>query len=178
MNKTEAASYFHNKSMRLQLLKNFIDYENIETPIQTIEDDNQRFFFSVEQQSITKIILQSHNFSDNSSKLQLLGGETYSEFLNLDYVDKLQYPSDFNTIESYQKVRIFLGTKQIIHNRRVYDSQEFLEDAGGIYGALIWIGTVIHFLVSGKALPIQMFAHYFKVSSRESFEPKVTESTC
>ena len=108
-----------------------------------------------------------------------MGGKTESKFLNVDYVDKVQYPQvDFDEIGEYQRVRIYLGIKQIIHNRRVYDSQEFLEQVGGITGALVWIGTAIHFLVSGKALPIQMFAHYFKVSSRESFEPKVTESTC
>ena len=40
MNKTEAESYFENIRMKVFFMKNYIDYDNIDRPIQTIEGNN------------------------------------------------------------------------------------------------------------------------------------------
>ena len=43
-----------------------------------------------------------------------------------------------------------LGEKNIIHDRRVYDSLQFLGDAGGIAGSMTILGMVIHFIITGN----------------------------
>ena len=49
------------------------------------------------------------------------------------------------------KIQIFIGEKVFMHNRKVYDSMQFLGDAGGIQGSMILIGQVLHFILSGNS---------------------------
>ena len=55
-----------------------------------------------------------------------------------------------------------LGEKKFIHNRRVYSMMEFLGDAGGLYGSMLFIAQAIHYLVVNNDQPSQMLTHYFK----------------
>ena len=38
------------------------------------------------------------------------------------------------------KLQFYLGEKQIIHERKVYNSMDFLGDAGGVFGSMMVIG--------------------------------------
>ena len=84
MNITEAEEYFDNFRIQLRFMKNHIDYENIDNPIQSIDGTNIDFRLTVTGKISNDIALQTHIFSDNISRLQLLGGESVTEFLNLD----------------------------------------------------------------------------------------------
>ena len=55
--------------MRVFFMKNYIDYDNIDRPIQTIEGNNMSHQINVGQLEFTKIFLQSHIFNDNISRL-------------------------------------------------------------------------------------------------------------
>ena len=50
-------------------------------------------------------------------------------------------------------IKIFLGDKNFIHKRRIYDTMNFLGDAGGIYGSMMFIGAVLHFFLSFSEEP-------------------------
>ena len=69
MNKTEAESYFENIRMKVFFMKNYIDYDNIDRPIQTIEGNNMVYQINVRQREFSRIFFQSHIFSDNISRL-------------------------------------------------------------------------------------------------------------
>ena len=92
-------------------MKNHIDYENIDNPLQSIDGNNFDFRLTVGRQITNEIELQTHIFSDNISRLQLLGGETLTEFLNFDNLRNDYKTRDFDDIKSYQKINISLSSK-------------------------------------------------------------------
>ena len=65
-------------------------------------------------------------------------------------------------------MNFFLGEKNIIHQRQVYSSLDLLEDAGGIFGAMMLIGIVLHYFISKNEAQQQLLKYYFKVNE-ESF---------
>jgi len=46
-----------------------------------------------------------------------------------------------------------LGEKLIIHKRQVYNSLDFLGDAGGVFGSMMLIGKVLHYLIVSNEEP-------------------------
>ena len=46
------------------------------------------------------------------------------------------------------RATVLLGDKKFISVRQVYDIMDLLGDAGGIYGSMMLIGTVLHFCLS------------------------------
>ena len=70
--------------------------------------------------------------------------ETVTEFLN-----KESHILDVGDNPIYLlRVVVVLGSKKIIQFRQVYDFMGFLGDAGGIYGSMMIIGSVLHFCLS------------------------------
>ena len=55
-------------------MKNHIDYEDIDNPLQSIDGNNIDFRPTVGSEIRNGIELKTHIFSDNTSRLQLLGG--------------------------------------------------------------------------------------------------------
>ena len=51
---------------------------------------------------------------------------------------------------------------------------DFLEDAGGIFGAMMLIGMGLHYLISTNEAPQRLLQDYFKVNE-ESFDEKNTD---
>ena len=77
-----------------------------------------------------KIYFQKHHFKDVTSRFKIFGGETHTEFLNVDYTEEIVDYFD-NDRSVLLTVKFFLSDKSIIHSRQVYDSMDLLEDAGG-----------------------------------------------
>ena len=91
--------------------------------------------------------LQHHIFKDNNSRFQLFNQETEKEFLNIDFIEATQ---NISTNDNFFKMSIFLSSKQIIHDRKVYSFMNFLEGLGGIQAAWMSIGIFLHFIISGN----------------------------
>ena len=51
------------------------------------------------------------------------------------------------------RLRFQLGEKFIIHKRQVYNSMDFLGDAGGVFGSMMIIGQVLHYLTVSNEQP-------------------------
>ena len=51
---------------------------------------------------------------------------------------------------------------------------DFLEDAGGIFGAMMLIGMGLHYLISTNEAPQRLLQDYFKVNE-ENFDEKNTD---
>ena len=88
MNETELDDYLKNITISLGVLHNYIDYENIEKPVQTIYQKPTVYRLNPNSTNIEKIIFQKHQFTDNTSRLQLFGGESSTEFLTLQKIDE------------------------------------------------------------------------------------------
>ena len=48
------------------------------------------------------------------------------------------------------KINVYLGDRVYIHKRNVYDFMMFLGDSGGIYEAMMLIGTALHLLMTAN----------------------------
>lgn len=85
--------------------------------------------------------MERHEFTDFNSLLQLISGQSETEFMNLEKTYGYERSHD----KRYLFLMVYLGDKKFYHQRQVYDFMAFLGDAGGIYGSMMLIGTVIHF---------------------------------
>ena len=68
-----------------------------------------------------------------------------TEFLNMQEIEETEFPYGSRNIMLHLKFQ--LGEKYMIHTRRVYDSMNFLEDAGGVVQSMMFIGMVLNFLI-------------------------------
>ena len=64
------------------ILHSFIDYNDIENPVKTIPGKSIEFYLAPGKLKTLKVILQSHEFTDHNSLLQMISGKTITEFLN------------------------------------------------------------------------------------------------
>ena len=92
--------------------------------------------------------------------------DTQSETEFLNFQSQTTYER-IHLPELLLRINLFLGDKQFIHKRNVYDFMMFLGDAGGVYGSMIIIGSVLHILFSANEQSIQLLKYYFRV-----IEPK------
>ena len=76
MDEEEAIEYFKNIALDVRMLKHYIDYENIDRPIQTIDDYAESYPINIGLSEYHLMQMQTHTFTDNVSRLQLFGGET------------------------------------------------------------------------------------------------------
>ena len=77
----------------------------------------------------------------------MLSSETETEFLTMQaqaQYERTHFP------ELLLRINVFLGDKQIIHQRNVYDFMMFLGDAGGVYGSMMLIGSVLSLIISAN----------------------------
>ena len=49
----------------------------------------------------------------------------------------------------------------------------FLGDAGGVYGSMILIGSVLHMLISANEQSIQLLKYYFRVIEPKNVDKKI-----
>ena len=63
---------------------------------------------------------------------------------------------------------MYLDTKMIIQNRKVYSFMNFLEDVGGIQASLMSIGIFFHFFITGNDQAQQLLKHFFRVNLNSS----------
>ena len=89
--------------------------------------------------------MQSHSFTDHKSLLQMVSTGTEEKFINLESVNSYE---EGVSKKLMMKIMIILGDKKFIHERKVYDFMAFLGDAGGVYGSMMLIGSVVHFCLS------------------------------
>ena len=59
---------------------------------------------------------------------------------------------------------MYLDTKVIIQNRKVYSFMNFLEDVGGIQASMMSIGIFFHFIITGNDQAQQFLKHFFRVN--------------
>ena len=57
-----------------------------------------------------------------------------------------------------------LTEEKVIHSREVMGWNQFLGDAGGLYGSLMILGTVLNFLFSGNNQNLQLLDHFFFIN--------------
>ena len=157
--------------MHLGLLHNYIDYENIEKPVQTIYSAKHFYRLGPDSKSVKKYKFQKHVFEDNIWRFQLFGGESETEFLNLQAIEEssIHFEQD-----KFLKISFHLGDKYIIHKRKVYSSMDFLGDAGGVYGSMMLIGYALQYLFVSNEEPQQLLKYYFKVNEEKLM--KATEN--
>ena len=55
--------------------------------------------------------------------------------------------------KSMLRLHFNLNEKYIIHKRKVYNSMDFLGDAGGVFGSMILIGKALHYLIVSNEKP-------------------------
>ena len=122
MDEIESEKYFREISLKLRFLKNYIDYEDIESPIQSIDGSKYKFDVKVGFKQKSYLELQTHLFDDNITRWQLFGGDTEAEFLNVDNLRDSIEIEDFVENDTYQSVTLYMGSKKVIHQRRVYDT--------------------------------------------------------
>ena len=85
--------------------------------------------------------MQRHEFTDFNSLLQLIAGQTTTEYMNMES----SYDFDRVATNRYVYMVIFLGDKKFYHQRNVYDYMAFLGDLGGIAESMFFIGIFVHF---------------------------------
>ena len=115
MDEIESEKYFREISLKLRFLKNYIDYEDIDSPIQSIDGSKLKFDVKVGYKQKSYLELQTHEFDDNITRWQLLGGDTIEEFLNVDSLRESIEPEDFEENDTYQSVTIYMGSKKVVH---------------------------------------------------------------
>ena len=84
MSLEESEEYFKTKTFFVQFLHTFIDYNDIENPIRTSPAKLQAFSFQNGKQQNLEITMQSHEFTDFKSLLQLQSEGDVTEFMNVD----------------------------------------------------------------------------------------------
>ncbi len=62
-------------------------------------------------------------------------------------------------------VKFSLGSKKVIQIRRVYETMDFLGDAGGIFGSMVLLGSVAHFFVSQNEQAFSFFRSHFLIDT-------------
>ena len=133
-------------------LHSYIENDDIENPVQTIFKPRTYYRLAHDRTIIKKFRFQKHQFRDNTSMFQLFGGNSVTEFINLQDIEETEWPygSHNNIMLNF---KFSLGEKFIIHTRKVYDSMNLLEDAGGVVQSMMFIGIVLHFLIVNNEEP-------------------------
>ena len=62
-------------------------------------------------------------------------------------------------------VSFFLTGRKKITTRTVYNFSQLLGDAGGLYSALLWIGSVVNFFFQGLDSGIALLQHFYKIET-------------
>ena len=88
--------------------------------------------------------------------------------MNLQDIEETEWPYGYDNVMLWFKFQ--LGEKFIKHNRRVYDSMNFLEDAGGVVQSMMFIGIALHYLMVSNEEPQQLLKHHFKVNEERFSE--------
>ena len=83
--------------------------------------------------------------------------------MSLESEELVSYDNEDNS--HYLRVTFKLGTRQVIHKRKIYGLMDFLADSGGVYGSLFLLGSVLHFIVTQDILNIKLLQGHFKVTS-------------
>ena len=91
---SELVEYFASFRIQIAVNHNYIDYENIENPVQTINQHKHIFPIDPLKWNSIKFKFQKHIFVDNKSRIQLFGGESQSEFMNLQDISVSQESSE------------------------------------------------------------------------------------
>ena len=87
MEQDELARYFDGtKSMNIVYSKTFIDYDDIETPIQAVYKGSQIIALSSSTKMDARIIMGTNEFKDMTKILQLFTEEVTTQFVNLESV--------------------------------------------------------------------------------------------
>ena len=128
-------------------MHNFIDYSDTESPVKTIPTQAQWITVIPGRSQVYQFTLQSHIFNDNNSLLHLIESGTETEFLNLQ--SHINYERT-NIPQTLLRINVYLGDRVFIHSRNSYDFMMLLGDAGGIYGSMMLIGTVLHLFISAN----------------------------
>lgn len=106
-----------------------------------------------------------HEFTDNTSRLQLLNQPTQTNFYNIDVET-----SEDKVVETRKltlmTINFSLGPKKVVFNRRVYDSLDFLGDAGGIFGSMVLLGQAFHFFISQNEQAFHFLKNHFLVDKK------------
>ena len=63
----------------------------------------------------------------------------------------------------YARLNFFLNGERKTTTRAVYTLSGLLQDAGGMYASLIWLGSVLHFFFSGLDSGLIMLQQFYKV---------------
>ena len=73
-------------------LESFVENDNIAMPLKTIYKQKTFYRLSHDKTIVKKFRFQKHQFRDNTSHFQLFGGDTVTEFLNLQDIEETDYP--------------------------------------------------------------------------------------
>ena len=57
MSEEEAKDYFEGKALEVRMLKNYVDYENIDRPIQTIDDYSEKYPINIGEEGTHEVHL-------------------------------------------------------------------------------------------------------------------------
>ena len=76
MNYTEAEKFWREVKLKTRFMKNYIDYENIENPIQSIDAAKTEMNINVGYKQKTYIEYQTHIFEDNTKRAHVFGFDT------------------------------------------------------------------------------------------------------
>jgi hypothetical protein len=60
--------------------------------------------------------------------------------------------------------------------RQVYGTLDLLGDLGGVFGSILMISTVLHWMVTGNDQPQQVLSHYYRVEDPSSSGRKVDDA--
>ena len=64
-----------------------------------------------------------------------------------------------------------MTTKRIIYKRQVQSFMMFMEDAGGLWASLYFIGAILNGLFGGRDLGLKLLESYFTINISK-FKPK------
>ena len=67
--------------------------------------------------------------------------------LNLRQTSELARPVSTSWDENILKFQFVLHNVQTVTSRTVYSLNQLLADAGGLYAALFWLGSVLNFFL-------------------------------
>ena len=82
MDNEEAKEYLEKKKFIFTILHSFIDYNDIENPVKTIPGKLIELALAPAEAKKLQVTLQSHEFTDHKSLLQMISSEDVTEFLN------------------------------------------------------------------------------------------------
>ena len=116
--------------------------------------------------------MNTHEFHDMPSRLQLFSEETTTQYLNLEHDEFSQTKIGVEKGKDdyyFQGKLVWSETKQI-EVRRVIGVMDFLGKAGGLHSSIFIIGGVINFAFSGANPAMQLLLSHYYVNDNPEFE--------